>query len=471
MCLVDVEHLVARGPHECECDVVLRRVVGGVVGRRLVVTFRRREGLVEREHPRLIGAVGRRRFVGVGVVARDEHGRELGLGLGGKCVPFREGGLERGTAGEPCLRGRTDRERLAGRNGGGFQRSRPRGSRGGLAEQGGESSVLTWVDWPVGAGLCPRPGETSDDHGGECGRQRTLGGGLAAPSGESPGAAQGDPAEDQEAGQQGQHHTQDLDHVGGDVHEPPVAPSTHHSGGVLVHHVPGRTEQSRNRGHQGQEHQHHHRDGDQHPQGDHRACPRLEHPVFRVGPPVRQQPTQGGTESVPQVGHTGQVGQQVIAVEAQQRHELLHHLHRLGGHQEQQGVPAREVPPAEGEHHDQGVEVQAAQVGADSPSASQAVAVGHVGVERRPHDVEARSHHAGIGSAVARGRRMPELVEAAREHGHHEHEQQQVGSLEGVVRRGGEPLVEKDPPGDGQEPQDHRRGHHRLEEDPERVGQ
>ena len=63
MGLVDVEHLVARGPDERERDVVGRGAVGGVERRRLVVAFLGREGLVEREHPRLgrrLAARGRR---------------------------------------------------------------------------------------------------------------------------------------------------------------------------------------------------------------------------------------------------------------------------------------------------------------------------------------------------------------------------------------------------------------------------
>ena len=193
--------------------------------------------------------------------------------------------------------------------------------------------------------------------------------------------------------------------------------------------------------------------------------------LLGMEPPVRQQSEQGGLDPVVQVGDAGQVSEHVIAVEAQQRHQLMHHLHDLGRHQEQQCVPLRGVPPGEGEHHHDGVEVQAAQVGAKASPPSQPVAVGHVGVERGPHQVDAGPDHSWVGSAVARGRRVPELVEAPGEHRHHEHEQQQVRPLEGVVRRRGEALVEEDPPGDRQEAEDHDADQRRPEEEPERVGQ
>ena len=75
---------------------------------------------------------------------------------------------------------------------------------------------------------------------------------------------------------------------------------------------------------------------------------------------------------------------------------------------------------------DDGVEVQAAEVGADPPGPAEPVAVGDVGVERRPDEVEPGPHGAGLGAAVAGGGGVTELVEAAGQHRHHEDEQQQV---------------------------------------------
>ena len=255
------------------------------------------------------------------------------------------------------------------------------------------------------------------------------------------------------------------------VDESTVPPRGRHPAGVLLHRGPGRAEQSRHRSHQRQEHERHHRDRDQHPRGDDRAGPGLQDPVLGTEPPVRQQPEQGRLDPVVEVGDAGQVGEHVVAVEAQQRHELVHHLHDLGGDQEQQCVPLRGVPPGEGQHDHDGVEVQAAQVGAEASPPAQPVAVGHVGVERRPHQVDAGPDHSGVGSAVARGGGVPELVEAPGEHRHHEHEQQQVRSLEGVVRRRGEAPLEEDPPGDRQEAEDHDADQRGPEQEPERVGQ
>ena len=90
--LVDVEDLVALGPHQREGDVVGHRPVGGGDGERLVVALGGREGSVEREHPglgrvrsraRLLGhrLLGHRllgrRSVRAGLAAGHQHEREL----------------------------------------------------------------------------------------------------------------------------------------------------------------------------------------------------------------------------------------------------------------------------------------------------------------------------------------------------------------------------------------------------------
>ena len=359
----------------------------------------------------------------------------------------------------------------------GVRRGGPRGSRPGRralpgGEQGGEQPPLIGADRPVVVRPRPPcPGETGDDDRAErCGRD-PLGEGPAAPASQSSRRAQPDPPEDEDARQHREYDAQHLEGVGGDVDHAAVPPGARHAGSILLHDVPRRTEQSRDRRHEGVDHQRHHRDRDQHPEGDHRPGPRLQDPVLLMEPPVRQQPEQSRPDPVVEIGDPGQVGQQVVAIEAQQRQQLLHHLEDLGRHQEQQRVPPGVGPPREGQHHHDRVEVQAAQVRTDASPALQPVAVGHVGVERRPHQIEADPDHARLGPAVARGRRVPELVEAPGEHGHHEHEQEQVRALEGVVRRRSEALVEEDPPRDRHEAEHDRQGQHRAEEDPERVGQ
>ena len=66
---------------------------------------------------------------------------------------------------------------------------------------------------------------------------------------------------------------------------------------------------------------------------------------------------------------------------------------------------------------DERVEVEAAEVGAHPAAPAEAVAVGDVGVERRPEEVEAEAHRAGGGAAVAGGGGVAELVEAGGQHG------------------------------------------------------
>ena len=47
-----------------------------------------------------------------------------------------------------------------------------------------------------------------------------------------------------------------------------------------------------------------------------------------------------GPIRVEEVGHAGEVGEDVVAVEAHQRRELADHLQQLGGDDQQQRVPA-----------------------------------------------------------------------------------------------------------------------------------
>ena len=202
-----------------------------------------------------------------------------------------------------------------------------------------------------------------------------------------------------------------------------------------------------------------------------RARPRGEHAVLRSLPAVRQQPEEGGADPVVEVGDARQVRQHVVAVEPQERQQLLRHLQDLDGDQQQERFPPRGPPPHEGEHRDDRVEVQAAEVGAEAAAPVEPVAVGDVGEERRPHQVETGAHHAGIGAAVASRRCVPELMEATGEHRDDEHEHQEVRALERVVRRGAEPALEEDPAHDRDEAEHHHRDDQRPEQHPERVGQ
>ena len=116
-----------------------------------------------------------------------------------------------------------------------------------------------------------------------------------------------------------------------------------------------------------------------------------------------------------QVGDAGHVGEHVVAVEADQRRQLVHHLQDLGGHDEQQRVVPGGPPDAGDADRDDRVEVEAAEVGAHPAAAAEPVGVGDVGVERRPDQVDAGTHHAGRGAAAAGAGGVAELVEAGRQ--------------------------------------------------------
>ena len=147
--------------------------------------------------------------------------------------------------------------------------------------------------------------------------------------------------------------------------------------------------------------------------------PGLQRRGLRLVPPAGQQAGHDRADALVEVGDAGEVGQHVVAVEAEQRRELPDHLQHLGGDDQQDGVPAGEPPDAEGRQHHEGVEVEPAEVGAHPPAAAEAVAVGDVGVEGRPEQVDAEAHGARGGAAVARRGGVPELVEAGGQHRDH----------------------------------------------------
>ncbi len=161
----------------------------------------------------------------------------------------------------------------------------------------------------------------------------------------------------------------------------------------------------------------------------------------------------------------------MVAVEAQQRQQLPDHLQDLGGHDQQDRVPAGQPPDREHREDDEGVEVQPAEVGPDPPGPAEAVAVGDVGVEGRPEEVEAEPHGTGGRSAVARRRGVAELVEAGRQHGEDDDGEEQRRVAERLGRRRREPLGEQHPAGDRAERQHDRHDDQRREQDGERRRQ
>ncbi len=222
--------------------------------------------------------------------------------------------------------------------------------------------------------------------------------------------------------------------------------------------------------HAEQRHQEHRYD-ECHPDRDDDARPGLEHAGLRVAPSPRQHPEQGGLDPVEQVGHAGEVGEHVVAVEPHQGRQLLEHLQELGRDEQQQCIRAGRPPRTGDRDGDERVEVEATQIRAEPTAATESVGVGDVGVERRPHQVDAGTHHPRRRAAVPGSGGVPELVEARREHGEREHGEKQAGTLERVVRRPSQPLPEQHPPAHRGEGRQQREGHHRSEEPHERRSQ
>ena len=92
------------------------------------------------------------------------------------------------------------------------------------------------------------------------------------------------------------------------------------------------------------------------------------------------------------VRHAGEVAQDVVAVEAQQRQQLLEQQDVLHERGEQRRLLARGGVHAAAQQREQRVEVDAAEVGPQPPGAVEAVGVGDVAVEGGPDEVDADAH-------------------------------------------------------------------------------
>ena len=134
------------------------------------------------------------------------------------------------------------------------------------------------------------------------------------------------------------------------------------------------------------------RDDDQHPGGDEDARAALQRGGLVARP--RQQALERRAHVRVEVRHAGRVGQDVVAVGADHRREVLDDLEHLQGDQQQQRVDAPRQPDAERDDRDDRVEVDAAEVGAQPRAPRQPVGVRDVRVEGRPDDVDAGAHAA-----------------------------------------------------------------------------
>ena len=169
-----------------------------------------------------------------------------------------------------------------------------------------------------------------------------------------------------------------------------------------------------------------------------------------------------------EVRHAGRVGEDVVAVGADHRREVLDDLEHLDGDQQQQRLDAGRQPDAEREHGDERVEVDAAHVRAQPRAPRQPVGVGDVGVEGGPDEVDAGAHAARLAAAVAAGRGVADLVERGRGDRQAEDEQQQLGVGEGLGGGGRDALVDEHEPADREEAGERRDQHPRPEQQLER---
>ncbi|CAH0326686.1 hypothetical protein SRABI128_05498 [Microbacterium sp. Bi128] len=160
----------------------------------------------------------------------------------------------------------------------------------------------------------------------------------------------------------------------------------------------------------------------------------------------------------------------MVAVEADQRHQLPDHLQDLGDHHQQQRIEAGGPPDAHDRDGHDGVEVQSAEVRAQPAAAPQPVGIRDVGIEGRPHQIQAGPHGAGGGSAAAGGGGVAELMETGREHRDHQDQKHQAGVGEGLMRCRCQTLDHQHPPARGQEGRGHSHHDQGVEQRGERRG-
>ena len=201
---------------------------------------------------------------------------------------------------------------------------------------------------------------------------------------------------------------------------------------------------------------------DQHPRGDEQTGAAGER--GRLAPAPRQQPLERRADVGVEVRDAGRVGEDVVAVGADDRREVLDDLQQLQGDQQQQRVGAHGPPHGEREDGDDDVEVDPAEVGAQAGAPREAVGVGDVGVEGGPDHVDAGAHAARPAAAEAARRGVPDLVERRRGDGEAEHEQQQLRIAERLGGRRGDALVDEHEPEDHGEAREHREHQPRAEQ-------
>ena len=165
------------------------------------------------------------------------------------------------------------------------------------------------------------------------------------------------------------------------------------------------------------------------------------------------------------VRHAGEVAEHVVAVEAQQRQELLEEDHVLEERHQQRHLRARGEVDAPGEQREDRVEVDAAEVRPQPARAVEPVGVGHVAVEGGPHEVDADAHDTGPRAAVPARAGVAELVERGRDDDRREHAEEQRRGVEGAPQAAGEAVDPEQPDVEGRDAEQQRDLHVRPVQD------
>ena len=179
---------------------------------------------------------------------------------------------------------------------------------------------------------------------------------------------------------------------------------------------------------------------------------------------MREQAPQDRTDPREQIGHAGQVADHVVAVESQERQELLEDLELNQHRDDEQRLEVRGEEHQARHQREQRIEVHATHVGPQASPLAQAVRVGHVGVEGGPHDVEPDPHHAGASAAVPACRRMADLVERGRCRDGAEKDEEQERAVDDGPEALGHPVRTEEPHVEHDQPRDRRHHHERDEQ-------
>ena len=176
---------------------------------------------------------------------------------------------------------------------------------------------------------------------------------------------------------------------------------------------------------------------------------------------------QQGDDPGEQVRHAGQVAEDEIAVEADERQQLLQHLQVRNRDDQQQDLGrGGRVEAGQGQHEDQ-VEVQATEVGPQPACPAEPVGVGDVGEERRPDQVDPDADHAGPRTSVAAAGRVSALVESGGDHGQTEHDEQIHRVAQDLLDAAAQPVDGEQPVVHGQDAADHGHDEGSVEERPQ----